>query len=516
MSDAISRRCFLSSAGITVASVAVSSLHAQPSLKQKAASRKAIGVRRDVTDMADDDPVIKSYRKAVAAMKALPPTDPLSWTFQANTHGAKADEGDKPDWRWCMHSNWWFLPWHRGYLYFFERIIKKKSDDDEFWLPYWPWEKPGQDVLPAAFRSPGQQDDLNPLYDGTRYRGVNAGKPIRQQGPMKGTFAADWERAARIAEFTTSFVATSYGGLRVKQTTLPQHPDSQDFGQMESLAHNAVHVCVAPEEGNMADPDTAARDPIFWLHHANVDRLWNRWLDTKGHYNPEEAEWAGQKFPFYDEGGKQVVVSVSEILDLARDSYRYNDDHVAAFAELPRPVKKGNRVSSVESRVAGTLPLLALDTTPFLKPLPFDMDAKPRLVQALANAPPPDTARPTVVLRVENIQPPAKANVMYEVFVTKAGQQAATKYYLGPITFFGRGPDHGHGAEGKKGFTQAFDATEVLQNIRRENKNELPELQVAIVPHSTDPEMSDEELARKRIQIPISNVTLRLIEEEKR
>ena len=45
-----------------------------------------------------------------------------------------AGEGQNAAWGWCMHGNWWFLPWHRGYLYFFERIVRKISGDDSFRL----------------------------------------------------------------------------------------------------------------------------------------------------------------------------------------------------------------------------------------------------------------------------------------------------------------------------------------------------------------------------------------------
>ena len=47
-------------------------------------------------------------------------------------------------------------------------------------------------------------------------------------------------------------------------------------GLLEAQPHNTVHVKVG---GWMGDPNTAAQHPIFWLHHANIDRLWEHWLD---------------------------------------------------------------------------------------------------------------------------------------------------------------------------------------------------------------------------------------------
>ena len=53
--------------------------------------------------------------------------------------------------------------------------------------------------------------------------------------------------------------------------------------------HNVVHSALG---GLMGDPDTAAQDPIFWLHHANVDRLWNHWIQQGGgRADPSDAAW---------------------------------------------------------------------------------------------------------------------------------------------------------------------------------------------------------------------------------
>jgi tyrosinase len=72
--------------------------------------------------------MLKSYAKAVRAMLALPPEDPRNWYRQAIIHTLD-----------CPHGNWWFLPWHRGYLGWFEQICRELSGDPQFALPYWDW-----------------------------------------------------------------------------------------------------------------------------------------------------------------------------------------------------------------------------------------------------------------------------------------------------------------------------------------------------------------------------------------
>jgi hypothetical protein len=61
----------------------------------------------------------------------------------------------------------------------------------------------------------------------------------------------------------------------------------------------------------MSDANMAARDPIFWLHHANSDRLWKRWLDQGGGRSDplDDDVWMDTPFHFFDETGQQVTIT---------------------------------------------------------------------------------------------------------------------------------------------------------------------------------------------------------------
>ena len=135
MSNLQNRRLFLATAGITVASVVTPRLIARLDKPKDNPPAPKQGVRESISGMDADHPVLVAYSKAIEAMRKLKATDPLSWAFQANMHGAPEGDGKNDGWRWCMHGNWWFLPWHRGYVYHFEKIVRKMSDDDGFRLP---------------------------------------------------------------------------------------------------------------------------------------------------------------------------------------------------------------------------------------------------------------------------------------------------------------------------------------------------------------------------------------------
>lgn len=113
-----SRRAFLK----TASSAAVA-LGAGTIAPRALRARPALRVRHSIAALvADGSPMIDSLRAGVAAMKARDPGDPTSWWFQANIHGTvESDPLLDPFWNRCPHGNFFFLSWHRMYLYHFER-----------------------------------------------------------------------------------------------------------------------------------------------------------------------------------------------------------------------------------------------------------------------------------------------------------------------------------------------------------------------------------------------------------
>ena len=97
-----------------------SATYAQPAPTVR--SRPSVGA------MPANNRVLESYRRGIAAMRALPQSDPRNWARMARVH---LD--------FCPHNNWYILPWHRAYLTSLERIIRVLAKDDNFRVPYWDW-----------------------------------------------------------------------------------------------------------------------------------------------------------------------------------------------------------------------------------------------------------------------------------------------------------------------------------------------------------------------------------------
>lgn len=196
------------------------------------------------------------YAKAVAAMKATPFDLPVKKESTSNKAGTHVNgEFEEVDSWWeahawihhfhCPHGDWKFLPWHRAYLNFFEQVCRVFCDDSSFSLPYWDWTSNAN--IPDEFEV---DSTANPLFNSTRSR---TGK--------KELDLIDSIKPKAIAEILRQADFHSFGGS----------PESN--GQLEYGPHNNIHSKIGGDLGRFYSP----RDPVFWLHHCNVDRLWEVW-----------------------------------------------------------------------------------------------------------------------------------------------------------------------------------------------------------------------------------------------
>jgi tyrosinase len=182
---------------------------------------------------------------AISTMKAnTNPDDPQSWDYWTNVHVNR-----------CPHNIAYFLGWHRGYLYHFEQQLRAVSGVPDLILPYWDYYTDPN--IPAEFTDPGSG---NPLY--TSRANTNVSK------------------ALTMAPFSSTLINFQRGMSKAFEPSI------------ESAPHNPVHDIIGGLMTTMQSP----LDPIFWLHHANVDRLWSAWVRAGGGRNmpaKSGAYWNG-------------------------------------------------------------------------------------------------------------------------------------------------------------------------------------------------------------------------------
>jgi tyrosinase len=252
---------------------------------------------------------------------------------------------------------------------------------------------------------------------------------------------------------------SGFGGARSQ----PAHfLNFGSVGALESTPHNVVHgVLGGGVDGPacrtrwMGKPQCAALDPIFWLHHAQIDRLWNRWLSLGGgRAHPSDADWQSGRFTFHDETGTQVTRLVSDVLN-SETQLRYRYDDQPSFTPPVAPVTPP---PSPARLVAATEQPFDLVGAPALVNMAVPAEGAEALVTDVING----TSR--AVLNVEDIGPDSDSTVPYAVYVVLPGGE---RRHIGNVSLFGieamRDLDQPH--EGATGFRHSFDVTDLVNEL---------------------------------------------------
>jgi Common central domain of tyrosinase/Polyphenol oxidase middle domain len=450
MTNCLSRRRLLKNAGVA-ASVVI--------LGQSLAGCVTVPatpvVRRDVGGMSASDPVIVSYGKAIKAMKALPASDPRSWTYQAAIHGTTLSPPNTA-WNTCEHGTYFFWSWHRMYLYWFERIIRKMSGDYDWALPYWNWSAPSERQLPSMFR-----DATSELFVADRNPAMNDGT---------GSLPA-WD-----VDYGPAFLLTNFASAS---------------SSLEGTPHGAVHVDVG---GLMGWVPTAAQDPIFYLHHCNIDRLWNLWLaQGGGRADPlGDATWRNTKFTFFNEKGTQVHMTGCDVLRAAEQlKYTYE-------GEPPQ-------VKSYCLEIA-KLPVFARELVFRLPIPPVELGAEATTVQVdlrevrqqLADI--AESATDTLFLELDDVGADRPPGVVWEVYLGappgKLERDPKSPYFIGNVALFGTGiRDEGHHE-----FKPAHFAFPIAGALRAVLKTNLRRVPITFVAHGV---LVNGALTRPKVNAPV-------------
>ncbi|KMZ60041.1 Catechol oxidase [Zostera marina] len=303
-----------------------------------------IRVRPAVQNMTNDQ--IAKYKEATKRMRALDKEDPRSFYQQAMVHCAYCNNaydqvGVIPEQPLQIHNGWLFFPFHRWYLYFYEKILGKLIDDEDFVMPFWNYDDPAGMTLPAIF-----DDPTSSLYD-----------PIRNQ-EHRGSTIVDLNFGTPAETTDTELIQLNLD-LMYRQMVTNSKTPKQFFGEkyvtgdtpnpgagsVEGLPHSPIHVWVGSEPSpetpfreNMGNFYSAGRDPIFYCHHMNVDRLWNVWKDiSPRNRDPRRPEFLEANFLFYDENAQLVRVKVKDCLNSSLLGYRYDSVPIAWMEKTPTP-----------------------------------------------------------------------------------------------------------------------------------------------------------------------------------
>ena len=249
-----------------------------PSAQQQTAPLRH---RASVDQLSSDQ--LAAFRTAITSAQAI--ADDRGYQYWAGIHGLPLP-------MYCQHGTPLFLPWHRAYLYFFERALQDLVPGVT--LPWWDWTIAHDVGVPASYADPTANGAPNPL----------ASSPIQPTGREPGG-----------SDHT------------VRQPGAPDAPPLPEPAQVQAVLalgdfvdfqtqlediHNGIHVWVG---GTMSDISTAAYDPLFWAHHAMIDRIWRLWQLAHPHAGPPAA-LLNQALPPFN-------MTVTQTLDATGLGYDY-------------------------------------------------------------------------------------------------------------------------------------------------------------------------------------------------
>lgn len=130
--------------------------------------------------------------------------------------------------------------------------------------------------------------------------------------------------------------------------------------RIEGNPHGTVHGTI---KGDMGSIRTSARDPIFWLHHANIDRLWTAWMKAKKRTLPDKASaWWSTTWTFDVAGNMKrtagAMVDPDGLLD-----YRYDNETMPVLGPLVAQATTTTIIGNSSGNVVGVAPA-AVPTAP--------------------------------------------------------------------------------------------------------------------------------------------------------
>ena len=236
-----------------------------------------------------------------------------------------------------LHVGAGLFPWHRELLDLFERELQ--TINPQVTIPYWNWavdNKPTSSIWNDDFMG-GNGD---PTYNHIVMTG-----PFRQgqwtlttDGPSLRRDFGDWVSSLPTAQDEQT-------ALTIPNYDVPPYDSGSDITQSfrnfmagwnsptnEPERHNRVHNWVGGSMLTEASPN----DPVFWLVHANLDRIWANWETQHGYLYPENGAADGENL--YDQM-PYFGVTPASVLNHYDLGYRYDTE--------PPPIPPTPRVRPV-------------------------------------------------------------------------------------------------------------------------------------------------------------------------
>ncbi|GAB1641891.1 tyrosinase MelC2 [Krasilnikovia sp. MM14-A1259] len=226
-----------------------------------------MGVRKNQRDLSADEK--RAFVNAVLELKKRGRYDEF-----VRTHNTfilnDSDTGNR-----VGHRSPSFLPWHRQFLLDFERALQ--SIDSSVNLPYWNWSTDGASstLWGDDFLGGNGRDSDNQVMTGPfAFSGGNWTINVRtdRRNFLRRELGASGQPLPTASDVRTVLAQTRYDVAPWNSSSTTGFRNLIEGWRGPNI-HNRVHVWVG---GDMTS-GTSPNDPVFWLHHCHIDKLWSDW-----------------------------------------------------------------------------------------------------------------------------------------------------------------------------------------------------------------------------------------------
>ncbi|KAI5071909.1 hypothetical protein GOP47_0014160 [Adiantum capillus-veneris] len=317
----------------------------EPRLFRPTGGGSLLRVRRPAH--AADDAYSAKLARAYTLMKALPADDPRSFSQQANIHCAYCNNvyrqmnSTQP---FQVHNTWLFFPFHRWYIYFHERILARLlGDDPNFALAFWNYDHPDGASIPWLFSinssavhpvlSAGVLRDSNHEYPATVALDYGVDTDIRPRPvQLQENDNTMYRALIRDAHDRAAFFGWPY-----RQDDPPM--EGFGFGTIEWQPHNTIHSWVGNKSAigwqHMGALFSSGHDPLFYSHHAEIDRFWELWKALPDHEDFDDEDYQNAEFLFYNEDAELVRVRAGDASNTSLLGYVYEEVETPWVGAVP-------------------------------------------------------------------------------------------------------------------------------------------------------------------------------------
>jgi polyphenol oxidase len=379
------------------------------------------------------------------------------------------------------------LPFHRWYLYFYERILGSLINDPTFAIPFWNWDAPDGMQIPSIFTNPNSSL-YDPLRNSTHqpptivdlnYNKNNPDNPNAEE-QIKINLALMHKQMISNSKTNRQFLGSPY---RAGDTPF------KGAGSIENLPHTPIHIWTGdpnqPHREDMGHFYAAGRDPIFYAHHANVDRMWYVWKQLgKKRKNFTDPDWLESSFLFYDENKNLVKVKVKDSVDERKLGYVYQDVDIPWINSKPKP---SSRVKSSKDK---NKLLAQRPSRKFVDKFPIVLDS---VVSTIVKRPKKSRSSKEKegeeeILVIDGIEFDNKIEVKFDVFVNDEDDKvigAENTEFAGTFVNVLHAHDHGNNKKKKKNIVTCLrlGLTDLLDNLNADDDDSIV---VTLIPRYGD------------------------------